>query len=289
MRRRRRRRINPVIIVGLLIAAVAVIGIVTTLIMRRIPTKKQMDLTEYYGQTGESEAVIIIGTQILEEKAAMSGEQPYLPVDVVDSYLNQRYYWDEEGQQILYATPSELVSVPASSEAGGDVWLKDGTAYLSLDFVKRYTDLDTYVYQQPNRVAIQKDFSGISVVTANKDTYVRYRGGIKAEVLSKINKGDNLLFMEELENWVQVATWDGYIGYVEKKSVSDVQTVTTGLYICRGGLHLPDHGSACESGMASGYVHRCQCRTFRFYPEYDRGECDLTYLVLCVRQQRQYH
>ena len=225
MRRRRRRRINPVIIVGLLIAAVAVIGIVTTLIMRRIPTKKQMDLTEYYGQTGESEAVIIIGTQILEEKAAMSGEQPYLPVDVVDSYLNQRYYWDEEGQQILYATPSELVSVPASSEAGGDVWLKDGTAYLSLDFVKRYTDLDTYVYQQPNRVAIQKDFSGISVVTANKDTYVRYRGGIKAEVLSKINKGDNLLFMEELENWVQVATWDGYIGYVEKKSVSDVQTV----------------------------------------------------------------
>ena len=255
MRRRRRRRINPVIIVGLLIAAVAVIGIVTTLIMRRIPTKKQMDLTEYYGQTGESEAVIIIGTQILEEKAAMSGEQPYLPVDVVDSYLNQRYYWDEEGQQILYATPSELVSVPASSEAGGDVWLKDGTAYLSLDFVKRYTDLDTYVYQQPNRVAIQKDFSGISVVTANKDTYVRYRGGIKAEVLSKINKGD----------------------------------CDYGPYICRGGLHLPDHGSACESGMASGYVHRCQCRTFRFYPEYDRGECDLTYLVLCVRQQRQYH
>ena len=170
--------------------------------------------------------MIIIGTQILEEKAAMSGEQPYLPVDVVDSYLNQRYYWDEEGQQILYATPSELVSVPASSEAGGDVWLKDGTAYLSLDFVKRYTDLDTYVYQQPNRVAIQKDFSGISVVTANKDTYVRYRGGIKAEVLSKINKGDNRLCMEELENWVQVATWDGYIGYVEKKSVSDVQTVT---------------------------------------------------------------
>ncbi len=52
---------------------------------------------------------------------------------------------------------------------------------------------------------------------------MRYRGGIKAEVLSKINKGDNLLFMEELENWVQVATWDGYIGYVEKKSLSDVQ------------------------------------------------------------------
>ena len=220
-----KRRINPVVVVCMLIAAVTLIGIVTTLIMRRIPTRKQMDLTEYYGQTDDSEAVIIVGTQILEQKAVMSGEQPYLPVDVVDSYLNQRYYWDEEGQQILYATPSELIYTPASTEAGGDVWLKDGTAYLSLDFIKRYTDLDTYVYQQPNRIAIQKDFSGVSVVTATKDTYVRYRGGIKSEVLSRVNKGDNLILMEELENWDQVATWDGYIGYIEKSSVSDIQNL----------------------------------------------------------------
>ena len=54
-----KRRINPVVVVCMLIAAVTLIGIVTTLIMRRIPTRKQMDLTEYYGQTDDSEAVII--------------------------------------------------------------------------------------------------------------------------------------------------------------------------------------------------------------------------------------
>ena len=220
-----KRKINPVIVVCFLVAVVAVLGIATTLIMRHIPTKKQMDLTEYYGQTEDGEGVIIIGTEILEQRAAMSGGEPYLPVDVVNSYLNQRYYWDEEGQQILYATPSELTYTAASTEAGGDVWLKDGTPYLSLDFVKKYTDLDTSVYQQPDRVAIQKDFSDISVVTAQKNTYVRYRGGIKSEVLTKVNKGDNLIFMAELENWLQVATWDGYIGYVEKKSVGQVQQI----------------------------------------------------------------
>ena len=56
-----KKRINPVVVVCLLIAAVTLIGIVTTLIMRRIPTRKQMDLTEYYGQTDDSEAVIIVG------------------------------------------------------------------------------------------------------------------------------------------------------------------------------------------------------------------------------------
>lgn len=89
----------------------------------------------------------------------MSGEQPYIPIDIVNSYLNQRYYWDEEGQQVLYATPSELTSTPASADAGGDVWLKDGTPYLSLDYIKKYTDIDSTVYQEPNRIAIQKDFS----------------------------------------------------------------------------------------------------------------------------------
>ena len=220
-----KKRINPVVVVCILIAIVTVLGFVTTLILRQIPTRKKMDLTEYYGQTGDSEAVLIVGTQILEQRAVMSGDQPYLPIDVVNTYLNQRYYWDEEGQQILYATPSELVYTPASAEAGGEVWLKDGTAYLSLDFIKRYTDMDTYVYQQPNRVAIQKDFSGVNAVTVQKDTYVRYRGGIKSEVLTKVNKGDTLILMEELENWDQVATWDGYIGYIEKKSISEVQTL----------------------------------------------------------------
>ena len=221
--KRKKRGINPVVVVVILVALVAVIGVASTLIIRRIPTKKQMNLTEYYGETSDTEAVIIIGTQILDARAAMSGDQPYLPLDVVNSYLNQRYYWDAQGQQILYATPSQLVTVPASTEGGSEVWLKDDTVYLSLDFIKEYTDLDSYVYQQPNRVAIQKDFSGVSVVTAQKDTYVRYRGGIKSEVLTKVNKGDNLIFMAELENWMQVATWDGYIGYVEKKSLSEVQ------------------------------------------------------------------
>lgn len=221
-----KKKINSIIVVGLLIIVVAVIGVATTLIMRHIPTRKQMNLTEYYGQTGESEAVVIIGTQILEERAAMSGEQPYIPIDIVNSYLNQRYYWDEEGQQVLYATPSELTSTPASADAGGDVWLKDGTPYLSLDYIKKYTDIDSTVYQEPNRIAIQKDFSDLSVVTVQKDTYVRYRGGIKSEVLTKVNKGDNLLLMAELENWMQVATWDGYIGYIEKKSVSEVQNLS---------------------------------------------------------------
>lgn len=218
-----KKRKNPVVVVCILIALLLIVAAAVHVITKYVPTRQKMNLTEYYGQTEEGQTSIVVGTQILEEKGLMSGTQAYLPIDVVANYINQRYYWDAEGQQVLYATPSELTKSPAASEPGGEVWLKDGTAYLSIDYIKRFTDIDAYVYQDPARVTIQKQFTGIQTVQVNKNTYVRYQGGIKSPVLTKVKKGDSLIFMEELENWTQVATWDGYIGYIEKKKISAPQ------------------------------------------------------------------
>ncbi len=52
----------------------------------------------------------------------------------------------------FYATPFELQYYPAAESGEGDVWLKDGTVYLRLGFVQKFTDLDAYVYENPNRV-----------------------------------------------------------------------------------------------------------------------------------------
>lgn len=221
-----RRKYMPVLVVCLLIFIVAVAGGITFAVQRYMPSKTKMNLYEYYGQAGEGETILVLGSQRLEERGLLAGEQTYLPLETVNTYLNQRYYWDGEGQQILYATPSQLIKTPASQEAGGDVWLKDGAVYLSLSFVQRYTDMDAYVYSEPNRVAIQYDFTDVTVVTAQKNTYVRYRGGIKAEVLTEVPKGTQLRLLEELEEWDQVATADGYIGYVEKNAVSAPEMIS---------------------------------------------------------------
>ena len=82
----------------------------------------------------------------------------------------------------------------------------------------------TYI-QILTRITIQKQFSGIQTVQVQKDTYVRYQGGIKSPVLTKVSKGDSLIFMQELENWTQVATWDGYIGYMRRRAGSVCQRI----------------------------------------------------------------
>lgn len=211
----------PVIIVCVLILLLAAAGLGTQVIKKYIPTKERMELTEYYGASGEGEAIVVLGTEIMEERARMSGDQLYLPLDMVNTYLNQRYYWDGANQQILYATPSELQYYPASENGDGDVWLKDGTVYLSLPFVQKFTDMDVYMNENPSRIAIQYQFSNVNTAQAGKDTYVRYRGGIKSPVLTEVKKGDTLIYMEGLEEWAQVATMDGYVGYVRKKDISE--------------------------------------------------------------------
>ena len=214
----------PVFVVCLLIVLVSLIGGAVYGINKLIPTSKQMDLTEYYGQNADGEAALILGTQKLEQKALFSGNDVYLPLDVVSGYLNQRYYWDSENKKILYATPTSLTEEAASEQADGNVWLKDDTVYLKLDYVKKYTDIDSYIYEDPARVAIQYKFSNIQTVTVKKDTAIRYRGGIKSEILTKIPKDTVLRLLDEGEDWDQVATDDGYIGYIQKKKVGSADT-----------------------------------------------------------------
>lgn len=216
----------PVLVVCLLIVLVALVGGAAYGINKLIPTRKQMSLSDYYGQNADGEAALILGTEKLDQKALISGDDVYLPIDVVDGYLNQRYYWDSENKKILYATPSSLTEEKASDSVGGMVWLKDNSVYLHLDYVKKYTDIDAYINKDPDRISIQNKFSNIETVTVKKDTVIRYRGGIKSEILTEVPKNTVLRLLNEGEDWDQVATDDGYIGYIQKKKVSAADATT---------------------------------------------------------------
>ena len=217
------KKYKSIIAVAVLVILVAILGIVTHVVMKYIPSSEKMDLNEYYGEMADGEIALVIGTEKLEERGLVDGDRVYLPLDVVNTYLNQRYYWDSANQQILYATPSELTSESASSEAGDKVWVKDDKVYLNLTYVQEFTDLDAYITKDPYRIAIQYKFKNVKTVTVKKNTSIRYRGGIKSAILTSVKKGTKLRLIEELEDWDQVATDDGYIGYIDKKKVGEAE------------------------------------------------------------------
>ena len=220
------KKYKPIVAVVVLVILVAVLGIVSHVVMKYIPSGEKMDLNEYYGEMADGEIAIVLGTEKLDERGLVDGDRVYLTLNVVNTYLNQRYYWDSANQQVLYATPSELTTVAASSESGDQVWLKDDTVYLNLTYIQQYTDIDAYISKEPYRIAIQYQFDNIKTVTVKKNTSIRYRGGIKSPVVTSVKKGAQLRLIEELDNWDQVATDDGYIGYIDKKNVGKASETT---------------------------------------------------------------
>ena len=222
------KKYKPIVAVVVLVILVAVLGIVSHVVMKYIPSGEKMDLNEYYGEMADGEIAIVLGTEKLDERGLVDGDRVYLPLNVVNTYLNQRYYWDSANQQVLYATPSELTTVAASPESGDQVWLKDDTVYLNLTYIQQYTDIDAYISKEPYRIAIQYQFDNIKTVTVKKNTSIRYRGGIKSPVVTSVKKGAQLRLIEELDNWDQVATDDGYIGYIDKKNVGKASETTFG-------------------------------------------------------------
>ena len=220
------KKYKPIVAVVVLVILVAVLGIVSHVVVKYSPSGEKMDLNEYYGEMADGEIAIVLGTEKLDERGLVDGDRVYLPLNVVNTYLNQRYYWDSANQQVLYATPSELTTVAASSESGDQVWLKDDTVYLNLTYIQQYTDIDAYISKEPYRIAIQYQFDNIKTVPVKKNTSIRYRGGIKSPVVTSVKKGAQLRLIEELDNWDQVATDDGYIGYIDKKNVGKASETT---------------------------------------------------------------
>ena len=97
----------------------------------------------------------------------------------------------------------------------------NGSTYIAWDYVAQYTNC-TYAYgEEPARICINSIHGEEKVVDAKKDIYVRYRGGIKSDILEKIEKGSRLYYEDDLDDWIKVTTQTGYTGYVKSSEVNE--------------------------------------------------------------------
>ncbi|MGI6007558.1 MAG: glycosyl hydrolase family 18 protein [Ruminococcus sp.] len=229
-----KRRISPVLIVLLLIILVAIAGGLSLVISRYLPGKEKMDSNQYFGLSEDDEAALILDQDILEAKGRLIDGEIYIDEDTVSRYINSRFYWDEQNQEMLYTLPEEILELEPGSSSyteGGEkqeeehpIIVEDGEKFfVSLDFLIRYTDMNCQVFENPNRVVINTQEGAVQMVDADKDYQVREKGGIKSPILTEGVEGDHLRYLEGMENWTKVATQDGYVGYVRNKDLSEVR------------------------------------------------------------------
>lgn len=234
MKEQQKKKAAPVLVVLILIVLVGAAGIVSFLINRYKPGTEYMAGNEYFNLTDENSVALIQNGELLEEQAVLIGGEPYAAYTYVESQLNSCFYWDEETKGILLTTSCGVQTLLPGDAAvaktpGGQPAVQqesDGTVYISLDVVKEYTDLDYAYYSDPNRVVIRNEWDGVEQATVQSDTaQVRQKGGIKSLILADVQKGDTLLYLENLDNWCKVMTADGYTGYIQTEDISEPEAI----------------------------------------------------------------
>lgn len=234
MKEQQKKKAAPVLVVLILIVIVGAAGVVSFLINRYKPGTEYMAGNEYFNLTDENSVALIQNGELLEEQAVLIGGEPYAAYTYVESQLNSCFYWDEETKGILLTTSGGVQTLLPGDAAvaktpGGQPAVQqesDGKVYISLDVVKEYTDLDYAYYSDPNRVVIRNEWDGVEQATVQSDTaQVRQKGGIKSLILADVQKGDTLLYLENLDNWCKVMTADGYTGYIQTEDISEPEDI----------------------------------------------------------------
>lgn len=197
---------------------------------------ERADLQEYYGLEKEDSVAIVLGDELIEDKGIYRDGVYYLDLNTIHTYFNNRFYLDnsiETKEMLIYTTTdtnyrvdrdSKVITTESGEEQRDFVIMlyENDTCYVAIDYVVRFTDMTYEVFTEPNRMQIYNVWPEKTIATIKKDTQVRYRGGVKSEILTDVSKGENVTVLEELDSWYKVKTQDAFIGYVQKRFVKEV-------------------------------------------------------------------
>ena len=232
---KKRRQRNLIIKITVFIV-ILVGGIGGALLYKKYaPSKELADLNEYYGIQQEDQLALIIDDELVGAHGIVSDGIAYVEYSVVRDYLNERFYVDHKENLLLYTLPEGTISAGVGSKdytlqkekhSANYALLKmeGSTAYIALDFVKQYTNIDYRTYESPNRVIVESGYGERTVATVKNDTKVRIAADVKKAILTNVSKKDKVIVVGEDGKWTKVRTQDGYIGYVKKKFVKNVET-----------------------------------------------------------------
>ena len=224
-----KRRLAPII------AAIGAILLIITgfigayFIIKYLPSNEMADKQQLLQVQGEQTA-IYFNSELQESKAITRDGQTYLPITWVNENINERFYWDDIEKLLVYTLPETIVYADkrTTGSTGAPLLLVEDTdVYLSLGLISNYTDVQVKAYENDgvNRAFIDNTWGEWTLATSKKETEARVKGGIKSPIITNVPKGAELRILEQLEDWSRVETSDGYIGYVENRTIGNIRQV----------------------------------------------------------------
>lgn len=201
------------------------------------------DLFLYFQLASAEKGAVMMNGTILDADCRVVDGICYLDIDTVQTYLHNRFYYTEVSREIRYTDAATVVTAALdqgtwSSTTGGETQQFEEpyviamgigeSCYIALDFIEKYVPVTHEVYREPDRVVIDSMESCREMASVKKDTYVRWRAGVKSDILTDVKKGDQVMILDsdEVEGWCKVATKDGFVGYIRSNKLAASAMIT---------------------------------------------------------------
>lgn len=229
---------------AVLIVAVGLFSIAFVCIQKFMPSSERMSSEVYFGFAegaaepslgieGETVAAVVVEDHVAQERALTVNGNVYIDYTLVQNELNPRFYWDSSEGVLLFTTAEQTFEITPNvtnyaidgeeHDAGYEILKTTSSGmFLSMTFLQQYSNLHCETYESPARVVITRGSEAVTVAEAKRNSPVRYRGGIKSPILTRLEAGEQVTVLERLESWSQVVTADGYIGYIRNSSLTNI-------------------------------------------------------------------
>jgi spore germination protein YaaH len=226
---------------------IVMIALGAAIVEKLTPSKEVKPLTDYYKLT-DAQVLVILQNEIYEKKGILLDGKVYIDYDTVAQEFNHRFYWDNNENVLTYTTPTEILQAEADSnkytitkstiktDTKVDYPIVEVFAdkvYVSLEFVKQYSDLNYQFYSNPNRVVINYKWGDYLYTEVTKATQLRESASIKSPILVQLPIGTSLLYVNTEDapkkGFVQVMTEDGVVGYIKENATkkSNYKTINS--------------------------------------------------------------
>lgn len=204
------------------------------MIVRYTPTKEKMNGYVFFNlDKSTDKAMVIIDGKQYSDIGVVTDGRHYLPQEFVADNINAGFYYDKESQAVLYSDSSYMYTYMSGKNVYTDDTGKtyntdypvvidiNGECFIAWEYIAEHTDCEYAYGSEPERINISIERENKQCVTVKKKSAVRYRGGIKSPVLEYVQKGDRLVYEDDLDDWIKVTTATGYTGYIKKTEASD--------------------------------------------------------------------
>lgn len=233
-----KKKIIPVLLAIVLIFLIVAIAFGGKILEKYSYSKERADLNSYFNIAADNEIAIVLQDEIIEEKAKLIDGVCYFDLATVEKYFTDRFYVNPEEKVLLFTTANDVIRIEVGegsdviyvSDTGTSIDYKAAiyegdTLYIAADYVKRYANFSYSLYDSPLHMQVYTQWTTVTEAQITKDTSIRYRGGIKSEILTDVKAGDKVTVLEELETWSKVKSDDAFIGYVENKRLGTKTSV----------------------------------------------------------------